>query len=100
MNAILSFFIQRHDQLNKKRKAGELGRGSLGNLVCEVNKKVNPKDMNQFILFSFSIYCCFPFAVSSNIHLQGLGSTLSSFCSLDQGVRVLKETGRGINYLS
>lgn len=100
MNAILSFFIQRHDQLSRKRKAGELGMGSLGNLVCEVNKKVNPKDMNQFILFSFSIYCCFPFAVSSNIHFQGLGSTLSFFCSLDQGVRVLKETGLQINYLA
>lgn len=62
MNAILSFFIQRHDQLSRKRKAGELGRGSLGNLVCEVNKKLNPKNMNQFILFVFHILllslCC------------------------------------------
>lgn len=62
MNAILSFFIQRHDQLSRKRKVGELGRGSLGNLVCEVNEKLNPKDMNQFILFVFHILllslCC------------------------------------------
>ena len=48
-------------------------------LVCEVKKKVNPKDMNQFILFSFSVYCYFPFTVSSNIHFQGLDSTLSLF---------------------
>lgn len=79
MNVIFSFFIQRNDPLSTKWQDNERGRGGLGSLVCEVKKKVNPKDINQFILFSFSIYCYFPFTVSSNIHFQGLDSTLSFF---------------------
>lgn len=81
-----------NDQLSRKWWDHAWGRGHSWELGLRGQAKSKPKAY-QFILFLFSIYCYFPFTVSSNIHFQGLDSTLSFFCSLNQWVGVLKEIG-------